>query len=170
MKRTIFITTWYWLSLWYLQTFLSSNINKTTCNSEFSRVNKNNPGKLYNYQNLKLKTNYKIVKFVRACNRHHLLDTILCDKVSQCLATGRWFSPGPLVSSTNKTDRHIITELLLKIIDVNFYVRSYSCAYGCTLMNGYWFIINQAEVLNFNPEIGFLNPVPKSDQVSSAPV
>ena len=28
-------------------------------------------------------------------------------------ATGRWFPPGPLVSSTNKTDDHDITEILL---------------------------------------------------------
>jgi hypothetical protein len=27
---------------------------------------------------------------------------------------GRWFSPGTPVSSTNKTDRHDITEILLK--------------------------------------------------------
>ena len=32
--------------------------------------------------------------------------TTLCDKVCQWLATGRWFFPGPPVSSTNKTDRH----------------------------------------------------------------
>jgi len=38
--------------------------------------------------------------------------TTLCDKVCQRLAAGRWFSP---VSSTNKTDRHDITELLLKV-------------------------------------------------------
>jgi hypothetical protein len=31
------------------------------------------------------------------------------------LATGRWFSPGTLVSSTNKTDNHDITEILLKV-------------------------------------------------------
>jgi hypothetical protein len=30
----------------------------------------------------------------------------LCDKVCQWPATGRWFSPGTPVSSTNKTDRH----------------------------------------------------------------
>ena len=30
--------------------------------------------------------------------------TTLCNKVYQWLATGRWFSQGPLVSSTNKTD------------------------------------------------------------------
>ena len=41
--------------------------------------------------------------------------TTLCDKVCQWLATGRWFSPGPLDSSTNKTDHHDITEILLKV-------------------------------------------------------
>ena len=35
-----------------------------------------------------------------------------CEKVCQLLATGQWFSP---VSSTNKTDRHFITEILLKV-------------------------------------------------------
>jgi len=39
----------------------------------------------------------------------------LCDKVCQWLATGQWFSPDPLVSSTDKTDRHGITEILLKV-------------------------------------------------------
>jgi hypothetical protein len=29
--------------------------------------------------------------------------------------TGQWFSPGPLVSFTNKTDSHDITEILLKV-------------------------------------------------------
>jgi len=38
----------------------------------------------------------------------------LCDKVCQLLAEGRWFFPGPHVSSTNKIDRNdIITEILL---------------------------------------------------------
>ena len=41
--------------------------------------------------------------------------TTLCDKVCQWLATGWWFSPGSLVSSTNKTDCHDITEILLKV-------------------------------------------------------
>jgi hypothetical protein len=47
--------------------------------------------------------------------RRGVLDTTLCDKVYQWLATGRWFSPGTPVSSTNKTDRHDITEILLKV-------------------------------------------------------
>jgi hypothetical protein len=41
--------------------------------------------------------------------------TTLYDKVFQWLATGRWFSPGSPTSYTNKTDRHDITEILLKV-------------------------------------------------------
>jgi hypothetical protein len=44
-----------------------------------------------------------------------VLDTTLCDKVCQWLTTGWWFSPGPPFSSTNKTDRHDINEILLKV-------------------------------------------------------
>jgi hypothetical protein len=40
--------------------------------------------------------------------------TTLCDKVCYWLATDRWFSPGFPLSSTNKTDSHDITEILLK--------------------------------------------------------
>ena len=40
---------------------------------------------------------------------------IKCDKVCQWLAAGWWFSPGTPVSSTNKIDRHDITEILLKV-------------------------------------------------------
>jgi hypothetical protein len=32
------------------------------------------------------------------------------------IATGRWFSAGTPASSTNKTDRHDITEILLKVM------------------------------------------------------
>ena len=41
--------------------------------------------------------------------------TTLCDKVCHWLATGRWFSPGSPVYSSNKTDRRDITEILLKV-------------------------------------------------------
>ena len=47
-----------------------------------------------------------------------VLDTTLCDKVCQGLATGRCFSPGTPVSSTNKIDRHDITEIVL-IVTLN---------------------------------------------------
>ena len=45
-----------------------------------------------------------------------VLDTTLCDKVCQWLVTDRWFSPGTPVSSTNKTDRHDITEISMKVV------------------------------------------------------
>ena len=45
-----------------------------------------------------------------------VLDTTLCDQVCQWLATGRWFSLGTPVSSTNKTDYHDTTEKLLTVV------------------------------------------------------
>ncbi len=37
------------------------------------------------------------------------------EKVCQLLALGRWFSPGTPASSTTKTGRHDIAEILLKV-------------------------------------------------------
>ena len=48
-------------------------------------------------------------------SRRGVLDTTLWDKVFQWFATSRWFSPGTPVSSTNKSDRHDITEILFKV-------------------------------------------------------
>ena len=45
--------------------------------------------------------------------RRGVLNTTLCDKVCQWHAAGRWFSP---VFSTNKTDRHNITEIVLIMV------------------------------------------------------
>jgi hypothetical protein len=45
-----------------------------------------------------------------------VLYTTLCAKICQWLATGRRFSPGTPVSSTSKTDRCEITEILLKVV------------------------------------------------------
>ena len=53
--------------------------------------------------------------WVRIPLRSCVLDTTLCDKACQWLATGRWISPDPMVSSTNKADRYDITEILLKV-------------------------------------------------------
>ena len=41
--------------------------------------------------------------------------TAASDKVYQLLAQGRWFSPGTLASSSTKTCRHDIAEVLLKV-------------------------------------------------------
>jgi hypothetical protein len=52
---------------------------------------------------------------MKHCSWQGVLDTTLCDKICQCLATGRWFSLCTPVSSTNKTNHHDITEILLKV-------------------------------------------------------
>ena len=44
-----------------------------------------------------------------------LASTAICDKVCRWLARGRWFSPGPPVSSINRTYCLDITEILLKV-------------------------------------------------------
>ena len=46
------------------------------------------------------------------CSWRGVIDTTICGRVGQWLMTGRWFSHGTLVSSTNKTVRHDITEIL----------------------------------------------------------
>ena len=58
--------------------------------------------------------------FCVSCSWLGVLDTTLCNKVCQWLATGLWFSPGTPVSSANKTDCHGIAEILLKVMWYNF--------------------------------------------------
>jgi hypothetical protein len=53
--------------------------------------------------------------WVRTRSWRGVLDTTLYDKVCQWLAADRLFSPGTLVSSTNKTCHHDIIEILLKV-------------------------------------------------------
>jgi len=51
--------------------------------------------------------------WIRIPHRWGVLDTTICDKVCELvLVAGRWLSA---VSSTNKTDCHDITEILLKV-------------------------------------------------------
>jgi len=49
------------------------------------------------------------------CPCQGVLNTTLFDIVRQLLATGRRFSLGTPVSFSNKTDRHDITHILLKV-------------------------------------------------------
>ena len=44
-----------------------------------------------------------------------VLQLDLQQKVCQWLEVGRWFSPGTPVSSTNRTNRHDIAEILMKV-------------------------------------------------------
>ena len=60
-----------------------------------------------------------------------------CDSVCQWLVTGQWFSPGTLVSFTNKTDRHDITEILLKVALNTINQSQTFCCYFCLFC---WFI------------------------------
>jgi len=48
------------------------------------------------------------------------------DKVYQLLAQYRWFSPGTPASSTTKTGRHDIAEILLKVpLNTTNQIKSY---------------------------------------------
>ena len=58
---------------------------------------------------------YVIKVLFPICSWQDVLHTTLCNKACQWLATGQWFSPCILVSSTNKTDNHDIAEILLKV-------------------------------------------------------
>ena len=56
------------------------------------------------------------------------------DKDYQLLVHGRWFSPGTLVSSTTKTCRHDIAEILLKVaLNTINQITSSSVKYSCCL-------------------------------------
>ena len=52
-----------------------------------------------------------LVNYKKGCTRL----AAASDKVYQLLAHGQWFSPGTPASSTTKTDRHDIAEILLKV-------------------------------------------------------
>jgi hypothetical protein len=81
--------------------------------------------------------------------------TTLCDTVCQWLVTDRWFSPGTPVSSTNKTDRHDITEILLKVaLNTNkkwTFSKSKNCIANCKLKS--WWRWHQHSKNKNNPLI-----------------
>jgi hypothetical protein len=54
----------------------------------------------------------RFVNYKKGCTRI----AAASDKVYQLLAHGRWFSPGTPASSTTKTGRHDIAEILLKVV------------------------------------------------------
>ena len=94
--------------------------------------------------------------WVRTPLTRGVLDTTLCDKVCQWFATGRCFSPATPVSSINKTDRHDITEISLKVLNsINQPLASNSILYG-VMSGNISFIIWSVE--NMNPDV-----TPKQD-------
>ena len=58
-----------------------------------------------------------------------VFDTTWCGAVCHWHATGRWISLGTLVSPTNNTHRHDITEILLKVPlnTITLTIYGYSC-------------------------------------------
>ena len=54
---------------------------------------------------------YDFINYKKGCTRL----AAASDKVYQLLAHGRWFSLGTPASSTTKTGRHVIAEILLKV-------------------------------------------------------
>jgi hypothetical protein len=62
------------------------------------------------------------VNYKKGCTRL----TAASDKVYQLLAHGRWFSPSTPASSTTKTGRHDIAEILLKVaLNTKNQIKSY---------------------------------------------
>jgi len=55
------------------------------------------------------------VVLARLCKLQKKVHSTRRDKVYQLLAHGRWFSPGTPASSTTKTGRYDIAEVLLKV-------------------------------------------------------
>ena len=71
------------------------------------------------------------------------------DKVYQLLAHGRWFSPGTPASSTTKTGRHDIAEILLKVA-LNAVNQSNLNGEGWDFLFGQDFFSSQELTFNFS--------------------
>ena len=83
-------------------------------------------------QSMPITTDHAVMLWVRISTRARC--TTLCDKVCQWLATGWWYSPRPPVYSTNKNDRHDITEILLKV-ELNTIKQTNKHIYICFMLN-----------------------------------
>jgi len=82
---------------------------------------------------------YSVIYVINVVDYHYRLCNFAAasDKVYQLLARGRWFSPGTPASSTTKTGRHDIAEILLKVA-LNTINQSIN------LCNYLWYIASQA--------------------------
>ena len=64
---------------------------------------------------------------LKLCSWRGVLYTTLCDEVCQWLSAGLWF----FIGSSNKTDRHDITEILLKVALNTITLNSYKILIFC---------------------------------------
>ena len=92
--------------------------------------------------------------WVRTPLRRGVLDTTLCDTVCQLYPVDRWFSPGTPVSSTNKSDRHEIIELFLKV-DLDYIT--------LTRIHGHYFFFKPRKLIS--PNLNELTAI-KSSNIS----
>jgi hypothetical protein len=66
----------------------------------------------------------RFVYYKKRCTRH----AAASDKAYQLLAHGRWFSSGTPASSTTKTGRHDIVEILMKVaLNIKNQIKSIYC-------------------------------------------
>ena len=77
------------------------------------------------YENIWCQFNYNLLYLL--IQYIGVLDTTLCDKICQWLATGWCFFPGIPVSSSNKTDRPDITEIVMKVALNPLYIYIATC-------------------------------------------
>jgi hypothetical protein len=93
-------------SLLSLTSLLSAPEREVTSPSDFKIV-----GALQAYHQYGVGFAPGFVNYKKGCTRL----AVASDKVYQLLAHGRWFSAGTAASSTTKTCRHDIAEILLKV-------------------------------------------------------
>ena len=74
-----------------------------------------------------------------------VLDTTLCNKMWQWFVAGLWFFPGTPVSSTNKTDRHDITEILLKVVLNTINQTKPNLCISDLSLPLFWWVINKVQ-------------------------
>ena len=98
-------------TVWLLNTQQQNNWSIFRTKKKGSSINKT----IYRNDTKKEERRGLVIQMFEIRSWRGVLDTTLCDKVCQWLATGRWFSPGTPVSPRNKTDRHDITEILLNV-------------------------------------------------------
>ena len=102
----------FWLALTCVQQFSAISLHRKIAEISWISLLTTNSS-LQFIQSVPITT--KVVSSNPAQARCTVHNITLCDIVCQWLSDDRWFSPGTLVSSTNKTDRHDRTEILLKV-------------------------------------------------------
>ena len=94
---------------WIVNVFqIIHSIILTICNIQFFRGGRRGRNHMIVVQLMDI--TIKVVSSLRG-----VLDITLCVKVRQWLTTGLWVSSGTPDCSTNKTDHHNITEILLNV-------------------------------------------------------